>query len=87
MRVAAGAAVALVTATTAAGASSFSLLSPVLTQFSQVTKTAGRSCFRTVDFGGTATRESILRYAGTLLSRVRAPPTVLRPGVGPESLR
>ncbi|GFO28583.1 hypothetical protein PoB_005508800, partial [Plakobranchus ocellatus] len=37
--------------------------------------------------GGTVASESALRSAGTLLSRVRAPPTAPWPDGGPESLR
>ncbi|GFO40001.1 hypothetical protein PoB_006650600 [Plakobranchus ocellatus] len=37
--------------------------------------------------GGTVASESALRSAGTLLSRVRAPPPVPWPDGGPESLR
>ncbi|GFN84792.1 tumor protein p53-inducible protein 13 [Plakobranchus ocellatus] len=37
--------------------------------------------------GGTVARESALRSAGTLLSRVRAPPPAPWPDGGPESLR
>ncbi|GFO21102.1 hypothetical protein PoB_004760700 [Plakobranchus ocellatus] len=39
------------------------------------------------DVDGTVARESALRSAGTLLSRVRAPPSAPSPGGGPESLR
>ncbi|GFO49796.1 hypothetical protein PoB_007630100 [Plakobranchus ocellatus] len=37
--------------------------------------------------GGTVASESALRSAGTLLSRVRAPPPAPWPDGGPESLR
>ncbi|GFO37627.1 hypothetical protein PoB_006413200 [Plakobranchus ocellatus] len=37
--------------------------------------------------GGTVACESALRSAGTLLSRVRAPPSAPRPVGGPKSLR
>ncbi|GFO01610.1 hypothetical protein PoB_002811500 [Plakobranchus ocellatus] len=37
--------------------------------------------------GGTVDSESALRSAGTLLLRVRAPPSAPRPDGGPESLR
>ncbi|GFO07554.1 hypothetical protein PoB_003405900 [Plakobranchus ocellatus] len=37
--------------------------------------------------GGTVACESALRSAGTLLSRVRAPPSATRPDGGPKSLR
>ncbi|GFO08010.1 hypothetical protein PoB_003451500 [Plakobranchus ocellatus] len=37
--------------------------------------------------GGTVASESALRSAGTLLSRVRAPPSAPWPDGGPESLR
>ncbi|GFO39534.1 hypothetical protein PoB_006603900 [Plakobranchus ocellatus] len=37
--------------------------------------------------GGTVASKSALRYAGTLLSRVRAPHPAPWPGGGPESLR
>ncbi|GFO46158.1 hypothetical protein PoB_007266300 [Plakobranchus ocellatus] len=37
--------------------------------------------------GGTVANDSALRCAGTLLSRVRAPPPMLWPDGGPESLR
>ncbi|GFN85795.1 hypothetical protein PoB_001230100 [Plakobranchus ocellatus] len=37
--------------------------------------------------GGTVANESTLRSAGTLLSRVRAPPPAPWPDGGPESLR
>ncbi|GFO01908.1 hypothetical protein PoB_002841300 [Plakobranchus ocellatus] len=37
--------------------------------------------------GGPLASESSLRYAGTLLSRVRAPPPAPWPDGGPESLR
>ncbi|GFN80391.1 hypothetical protein PoB_000689700 [Plakobranchus ocellatus] len=37
--------------------------------------------------GGTVACESALRSAGTLLPRVRAPPSAPRPDGGPKSLR
>ncbi|GFO39012.1 hypothetical protein PoB_006551700 [Plakobranchus ocellatus] len=37
--------------------------------------------------GGRVTCESALRFAGTLLSRVGAPPSPRRPNGGPKSLR
>ncbi|GFO10960.1 hypothetical protein PoB_003746500 [Plakobranchus ocellatus] len=40
-----------------------------------------------VGVGGTVASESALRSAGTLLSRVRAPPPASWPDGGPESLR
>ncbi|GFO28174.1 hypothetical protein PoB_005467900 [Plakobranchus ocellatus] len=40
-----------------------------------------------VGVGGSLACESALRSAGTLLSRVRAPPSAPRPGGGPKSLR
>ncbi|GFO46570.1 hypothetical protein PoB_007307500 [Plakobranchus ocellatus] len=45
------------------------------------------SCSSFGGVGGTVASESALRSAGTLLSRVRAPPTAPWPDGGPESLR
>ncbi|GFO15694.1 hypothetical protein PoB_004219900 [Plakobranchus ocellatus] len=42
---------------------------------------------QTKDVGGTVASEFALRSAGTLLSRVRAPPPAPWPDGGPESLR
>ncbi|GFO30809.1 hypothetical protein PoB_005731400 [Plakobranchus ocellatus] len=44
-------------------------------------------CLLCEGVGGTVACESILRSAGTLLSRVRAPPSAPRPDGGPKSLR
>ncbi|GFO03677.1 frizzled-9-like [Plakobranchus ocellatus] len=45
------------------------------------------NCPKSRGVGGTVASESALRSAGTLLSRVRAPPTASWPDGGPESLR
>ncbi|GFN78946.1 hypothetical protein PoB_000545200 [Plakobranchus ocellatus] len=46
-----------------------------------------RSNGGTEDVGGAGDSDAALRSAGTLMSRVRAPPTAPWPDGGPESLR